>query len=313
MRSCFNPRSPCGERRSCVSTSDSRSSVSTHAPLAGSDSTARRAAPRRPSFNPRSPCGERLVELAAVEPALVGVSTHAPLAGSDSDRLRRRLTRTSFNPRSPCGERLHKTRGQIVLVRFQPTLPLREATWSPSTAMWRSAGFNPRSPCGERRLQDVLVVVLRVVSTHAPLAGSDDREGGPLAVGLDVSTHAPLAGSDPRRRPFGCGTGCFNPRSPCGERRARAQAEGRAQHVSTHAPLAGSDRPACPSRPFRCVSTHAPLAGSDGVLDGVPHVGSVSTHAPLAGSDDALRITRSSPAMFQPTLPLRGATRAHQV
>jgi len=60
--------------------------------------------------------------------------------------------------------------------------------------------------------------VARVVSTHAPLAGSDDH-----VVSVDwqlqvVSTHAPLAGSDPMPTTRLGQAGCFNPRSPCGER-----------------------------------------------------------------------------------------------
>ena len=277
-----------------------------------------------------------------------------PLRGATSRRCRPSREASCFNPRSPCGERrasgawrLTKppvfqptlplrgaTRLAQLLQRalpFQPTLPLRGAT--PAYRRPRSCRscFNPRSPCGER-LPPVAGDVLRVrVSTHAPLAGSDDhglRVSGyvvlvsthaPLA-GSDhdiilwstlfrVSTHAPLAGSDPTHP-----VGALVPR-----------------HVSTHAPLAGSDsRPFAPRSRSR-VSTHAPLAGSDRRLSAVDHdFLLVSTHAPLAGSDRTSGISPSplrcfnprSPcgerpnptavapmfAEFQPTLPLRGAT-----
>ena len=104
----FNPRSPCGERRSIR---------------------------RKPSdflyFNPRSPCGERLLRI--TRPEFVNViSIHAPRVGSDAYALigstcekvfqstlpvwgatwcARRAAgfRADFNPRSPCGERLNRS------------------------------------------------------------------------------------------------------------------------------------------------------------------------------------------------------------
>ena len=100
---------------------------------------------------------------------------------------------------------------------LQPTLPLRGATATEPEGL----------EYGD-------------VSTHAPLAGSDGHANKPRDHEA-VSTHAPLAGSD------GCGSirvswdRCFNPRSPCGERRAVGLFCLAGQPVSTHAPLAGSD------------------------------------------------------------------------
>jgi len=101
---CFNPRPPCGERRSSLSW------VSRHL-----------------CFNPRPPCGERrilfeflfLLSQFQSTPPVRGatcrrcrrathhlVSIHAPRAGSDrvGGRVFRQFER--FNPRPPCGERL---------------------------------------------------------------------------------------------------------------------------------------------------------------------------------------------------------------
>ena len=79
----------------------------------------------------------------------------------------------------------------------------------------------------------------------------------------------------------------FNPRSPCGERRRRYR------------------QPLTISR----ISTHAPRAGSDGGVNigGIRHL--ISTHAPRAGSDDMDAATCPALSKFQPTLPVRGATR----
>ena len=114
------------------------------------------------------------------------------------------------------------------------------------------------------------------------------RQAGRLFVGGRlISTHAPLAGRD-----------FYN------------QNERHHTRISTHAPLAGRD-------PYRWslfvdfeISTHAPLAGRDGYsfparLGGVD----ISTHAPLAGRDGAGSTAYGGDSIFQPTRPLRGATK----
>jgi len=100
---CFNPRPPCGERRSAdcwfllpasfQSTPPVRGAtienlaliferaVSIHAPRAGSDHGACGPAAGRDGFNPRPPCGERR-------------QSRQP-----------RSAHRRFNPRPPCGER----------------------------------------------------------------------------------------------------------------------------------------------------------------------------------------------------------------
>ena len=60
------------------------------------------------------------------------------------------------------------------------------------------------------------------------------------------------------------------------------------------------------------VSAHAPLAGSDAGLLAAVEDAHVSTHAPLAGSD-SVETSDWRSEMFQPTLPLRGATSLCQV
>ena len=373
--SCFNPRSPCGERRCSPS------------PPRG---TAR--------FNPRSPCGERRAtekkreNLGSFQPTLPlrGATTPAPpspearvfqptlpLRGATATGAPARRWSSSFNPRSPCGERRWRDLHQALLQRVSTHAPLAGSDGYSCSRPRLSSLFQPTLPLrgatghGRRRHQEA------DVSTHAPLAGSDGPHLELLNVVLVVSTHAPLAGSDPRT--FRCRSrqACFNPRSPCGERlfgflllvcldefqptlplrgatpwRWHRKSSAR---VSTHAPLAGSDastrarsgavrcfnpRSPCGERRIHSeplidkwlVSTHAPLAGSDSVRRQEMSRKKVSTHAPLAGSDylrwglfaqrskfqptlplrgaTALDVFRSQFAVFQPTLPLRGATQA---
>ena len=147
--------------------------------------------------------------------------------------------------------------------------------------------FNPRSPCGERQRVLGLHPVDAIVSTHAPLAGSD--RGVPIQHGrLPVSTHAPLAGSDGQRAPPAHPSISFQPTLPLRGATALDRRIVVAREVSTHAPLAGSDRPFA-ARPGRapCFNPRSPC----GERPGAPP-----------------RIRRRTP--FQPTLPLRGATRS---
>ena len=149
----FNPRSPCGERRS-----------------------RRRSPPCQTNFNPRSPCGERRRRVGVAGGRLF-ISIHAPLAGSDSTRASMGWHPADFNPRSPCGERhffnvvcwrqtaisIHAPLAGSDMIappisalpnKFQSTLPLRGAT------------------CCTR-----MVAAEKMISIHAPLAGSDARAG----------------------------------------------------------------------------------------------------------------------------------------
>ena len=143
----FNPRSPCGERRSIAfawtitifqSTLPVRGAtrgrrrytddklISIHAPRAGSDPHALKGGLLLYHFNPRSPCGER-------------------------PRLSvRSWTHRDFNPRSPCGERRSHSAAAASGVGFQSTLPVRGAT--------TDVGGCLRS---------------LIISIHAPRAGSD--------------------------------------------------------------------------------------------------------------------------------------------
>ena len=154
----------------------------------------------------------------AAQVAALSFQPTLPLRGATRRSYRRIPWSGSFNPRSPCGERPEPKRTTLT-----------------------KEGFNPRSPCGER-YHGPQSDPGRLVSTHAPLAGSDARESRSKALDSTVSTHAPLAGSD-------------------GRHLRSAVYRGR---VSTHAPLAGSDcsTERCRAKPGR-VSTHAPLAGSD--------------------------------------------------
>ena len=123
---------------------------------------------------------------------------------------------------------------------FQPTLPLRGATWYFNSAINASG-----------------------VSTHAPLAGSDAVAFDRYILGLwfqptlplrgatieemgmyrwdEFQPTLPLRGATSTTSSASLRWSSFNPRSPCGERRRLVHGRSFRQWVSTHAPLAGSD------------------------------------------------------------------------
>ena len=146
----FNPRSPCGERRSCL----------TRPPLSIAD------------FNPRSPCGERLLECPFCKSDKVFQSTlpvwgatdvvcsckapkyisiHAPRVGSDCVLLRQALGEAqNFNPRSPCGERRDRIQQVYGHCPISIHAPRVGSDATPSWNAWRVT-----------------------ISIHAPRVGSD--------------------------------------------------------------------------------------------------------------------------------------------
>ncbi len=115
----------------------------------------------------------------------------------------------------------------------------------------------------------------------------------------EISTHAPLAGRD--ERPCHLLDGKiysrrhFNPRAPCGARLSAAAGLKPEQSAIFQ-----------PTRPLRGATDD--LARVQGLW-----TADISTHAPLAGRDDVwedMQFQRDRSA-FQPTRPLRGATRRY--
>ena len=105
-----------------------------------------------------------------------------------------------------------------------------------------------------------------------------------------ISTHAPRAGSD--NRWFSCITTIwyFNPRSPCGERLYDSYPVSDTQPISTHAPRAGSD---------------------ESIATGEFTLSDFNPRSPC-GERHTVAVNALAGNIFQPTLPVRGATVAAQ-
>ena len=127
---CFNPRPPCGERLTMIIFFRLLSTVSIHAPRAGSDRYYRGRGCKRGRFQSTPPVRGATGNIISRQ-LRVRVSIHAPRAGSDRTRNREVEMKIvsihapragsdntiatlpfylySFNPRPPCGERQPRT------------------------------------------------------------------------------------------------------------------------------------------------------------------------------------------------------------
>ena len=164
---------------------------------------------------------------------------------------------------------------------FQPTRPLRGATLKPPRSSCPTAAyFNPRAPCGARPPSFQSLIALRLISTHAPLAGRDRSNSRGIL-----------------------GNHYFNPRAPCGARLWVLEGDLMKIPISTHAPLAGRDKPQQAHEQIKEISTHAPLAGRDRGVFLLLHAVIISTHAPLAGRDRLCRRPILCRPHFNPRAP----------
>ena len=148
------------------------------------------------NFNPRSPRGERPTRSTfSFFPALI--STHAPREGSDCSGRRTGRAPATFQPTLPSRGATVLELPQATSIRaFQPTLPSRGATVSVICAI------SPSS-----------------ISTHAPLAGSDDYRRSRRTTRRRFQPTLPSRGATQLHRRGEALRFDFNPRSPRGERR----------------------------------------------------------------------------------------------
>ena len=278
-------------------------------------------------FNPRTPCGVRrngglrdgldrsfqstppvrgatLADIRAATGA--DISIHAPRAGCDASSSLIYSSASYFNPRTPCGVR-----------RFR---------------RWRLLAppyFNPRTPCGVRRVQEAARQQEIDISIHAPRAGCDHAHH--RAVGHAViSIHAPRAGCDVRRVWRVCFQN-FNPRTPCGVRRALPLAPTADQVFQSTHPVRGATRHTERRRSWASFQSTHPVRGATLTRCGVSssqndfnprtpcgvrrgRVGAalpgdhISIHAPRAGCDAPITRLDAVCRQFQSTHPVRGAT-----
>ena len=133
-------------------------------------------------------------------------------------------------------------------------------------------------------------------STH-PMRGATRRRHQ-RCLGREISIHAPHAGCERN----------FNPRTPCGVRRAGRRRPARAATFQSTHPMRGATVSCAVNVTLQRISIHAPHAGCDPRIQLHSAGKRISIHAPHAGCDKVLdELFRRKPE-FQSTHPMRGAT-----
>src|SRR5689334_14036681 len=123
-----------------------------------------------------------------------------------------------FNPRSPRRERLRLARELWDIISFQSTLP--------------SQGATRHAALGE---------LYRVVSIHAPLAGSDSAAESARATSSAFQSTLPSQGATASTTARAASTNGFQSTLPSQGATGVSDFLAGAERVSIHAPLAGSD------------------------------------------------------------------------
>ena len=304
--------------------------ISIHAPCTGSDGQVKQQHHVALGISIHAPCtGSDVLDalVAQVRP----ISIHAPCTGSDRCRAlvllhdvrfqstlpARGATQSPraavesarhFNPRSPHGERLADG-GRLSNNReFQSTLPARGATLTLSCVN-PAVRFQSTLPArGATRKSDKNNHQLSI-SIHAPRTGSDNRPADKRCNQLRFQSTLPARGATHRLEHSAQRGHYFNPRSPHGERQPGYIVPRNRYTISIHAPRTGSDGHDPAERRNCHISIHAPRTGSDiRVDDHWTPPKEISIHAPRTGSDAVVVLIDDCLAIFQSTLPARGAT-----
>ena len=194
-------------------------------------------------FNPRAPCGARPM----LPRRFNGITLH-------------------FNPRAPCGARPRKSNNCGLSYRFQPTRPLRGATWNKIPSNFVNADFNPRAPCGARHQPTQAGVDHAAFQPTRPLRGATSvGAGGDHVIG-DFNPRAPCGARRGILLPV-IFHADFNPRAPCGARQRFHLKYANTFGFQPTRPLRGATVISTLLSWSMAISTHAPLAGRD--LSGV--------------------------------------------
>ena len=146
------------------------------------------------------------------------------------------------------------------------------------------------------------------VSIHAPRVGSDAPFCHAPSPPAKVSIHAPRVGSDRDSRKRCLRQGCFNPRSPCGERHDLHGSRLQQRSFNPRSPCGERPERFLPLRKHPSVSIHAPRVGSDNNA-GLSCSNNVSFN-PRSPCGERLQC-QAIPLLcftFQSTLPVWGAT-----
>ena len=147
------------------------------------------------------------------------ISTHAPLAGRDGRPSPHRWSSSSFQPTRPLrGATFLSLMLRRCCAVFQPTRPLRGATRPALTSIGRFLHFNPRAPCGARPIMGLLENRAKLFQPTRPLRGATSKSRQRSLCNFYFNPRAPCGARRASASSFEVRSMNFNPRAPCGAR-----------------------------------------------------------------------------------------------
>ena len=190
----FQSTLPVGGATDLYVLTDTRHSISIHAPRGGSDNLSESFLSFVQYFNPRSPWGERPYASNLPHPAVL-ISIHAPRGGSDLLYTCREKMVWVFQSTLPVGgATVNLFTFSILVYDFNPRSPWGERPGY-SGQCNRIRNFNPRSPWGERPVSRSKSVMTSEFQSTLPVGGAT-AAGRMYTPGKVISIHAPRGGSD---------------------------------------------------------------------------------------------------------------------
>ena len=147
------------------------------------------------------------------------ISIHVLRVEDDCLQGRRRRADANFNPRPPCGGRLRESMQIQILREFQST----SSVWR-TTAPGGAAAIIGQISIHVLRVEDDLLIVA-VLCTRTKFQSTSSvwrttRRAGPRTWSAGISIHVLRVEDDPPMIVKPLAAGDFNPRPPCGGRRA---------------------------------------------------------------------------------------------
>ena len=282
----FNPRAPCGARRSRMLFPQICLPISIHAPLAGRDmrsvsafSSCRLFQSTRPlrgatrfticglhhhtDFNLRAPCGARRQILERMR-TWDNISIHAPREGRDLPMRPSKAVRyISIHAPREGRDEVYGVRWLALEHAFQSTRPARGATETPSTEFPTQSKFQSTRPArGATRTVSTARKSLQTFQSTRPARGATLVLHS-LFTDIGISIHAPREGRDHSAKLLAKTQNYFNPRAPRGARRNEASSRTILSRISIHAPREGRDLPSSFLSRNIDISIHAPREGRD--------------------------------------------------
>ena len=255
--------------------------ISIHAPRAGRDAFGAGPDASDGNFNPRAPCGARHGVTVPIDQPFPFQSTR-PVRGATVRRGARtavmpfQSTRPvrgatdhpfldfmarPFQSTRPVRGATRRRHGRRRTEKFQSTRPVRGAT-STAPSLLRTLAFQSTRPVrGATKALRLWPAGSEFQSTRPVRGATTLDEVYPLV--FQISIHAPRAGRDRRVKADGAHTFDFNPRAPCGARRAPLRRNGVREHFNPRAPCGARRGQQHRGDPAGVISIHAPRAGRD--------------------------------------------------